>query len=169
MTDLEKTSPKIRPSKTIKKKIALNQQELGRKLSELKESDLAKIELDERLLQALIEHKRLGNSHGAQKRQLQYIGKLMRDCDFDKLQHSFEAIKNAPKKFKHTEAVEEIQKNVVDRILKEGESAIHQAVQAYPILDRKQLRLLWRTWKKTPLEKQEIHKKKLAKYLRLHL
>ena len=169
MTDLEKTSLNIRPSKTIKKKIALNQQELGRKLSKLKESDLAKIELDERLLRALIEHKRLGNSHGAQKRQLQYIGKLMRDFDFDKLQHSFEAIKTAPKKFKHEEAVEEIQKNVVNRILKEGESAIHQVVQAYPILDRKQLRHLWRNWKRTPLEKQEIHKKKLAKYLRLNL
>ena len=32
MTDLEKTSLNIRPSKTIKKKIALDQQELGRKL-----------------------------------------------------------------------------------------------------------------------------------------
>ena len=67
MIDSEKTNSKISPSKTYRKKIAIDQQELGQKLTELKESDLAKIDLDESLLKAIAEHKRLNNSHGAKK------------------------------------------------------------------------------------------------------
>ena len=169
MTDSEKTKCKISPSKTYKKKMALYQQDLGRKLTELKESDLAKIDLDERLLKAIINHKRLGNSHGAKKRHLQYIGKLVRNFDFDNLQHSLETINEIPKKTSKREILDEAAKGIAKRILQEDESAIHQLIQTYPMLDRKELRRLWRIWKTTPLEVREAKKDKLIKYVRSHL
>ena len=169
MIDSEKTNCKISPSKTHKKKIALEQQELGRKLTELKESDLAKIELEESLSKAIVEHRRLGNSHGAKKRHLQYIGKLMRNFDFDNLQHSLETLNGIPGKTSRERILDEAAKDIAKKILQEDESAIHQLIQNYPMLDRKELRNLWRNWKTTPPEKQEIQEKKLVKYVRSHL
>jgi ribosome-associated protein len=169
MIDLEKTNRKISTSKTHKKKIAIDQQELGRKLTELKESDLAKIELEESLSKAIVEHRRLGNSHGAKKRHLQYIGKLMRNFDFDNLQHSLETLNGIPGKTSRKRILDEAAKDIAKKILQEDEGAIHQLIQNYPMLDRKELRNLWRNWKTTPPEKQEIQEKKLVKYVRSHL
>jgi ribosome-associated protein len=169
MIDPEKTSCRISPSKTYKKKLAIDQQELGRKLAGLKESDLAKINLDENLLKAIAEHNRLGNSHGAKKRHLQYIGKLMRNFDFDNLQHSLETLNDIPGKTSERRVLDKAATDIAKKILQEDESAIHQLLQTYPMLDRKEVRHLWRNWKTTPLKKKEIQEKKLIKYVRSHL
>ena len=169
MIDSEKTNSKISPSKTHRKKMAIDQQELGQKLTELKESDLAKIDLDESLLKAIAEHKRLGNSHGAKKRHLQYIGKLMRSFDFDNLQHSLKTLNDIAAKTTKRETLDKAAKDIAEKILQEDESPIHQIIQTYPMLDRKELRHLWRNWKTTPLEKKAMQKKKLIKYVRSHL
>ena len=149
--------------------MAIDQQELGRKLTELKESDLAQFDLDESLLKAIAEYKRLGNSHGAKKRHLQYIGKLMRNFDFDNLQHSLETLNDIPGKTGGRRILDEAARDIAKKILQEDEGAIHQLIQNYPMLDRKKLRHLWRNWKKTPLEKQELQTKKLIKYVRSYL
>ncbi|MCL6262455.1 MULTISPECIES: ribosome biogenesis factor YjgA [Craterilacuibacter] len=67
-------------SKSEKKRQMDALQELGKALTELSTDKLKKIELDEDLRVAVLEHKRL-TSHGAKKRQEQYIGKLMRSID----------------------------------------------------------------------------------------
>jgi ribosome-associated protein len=68
------------PSKSEKKRQMDALQDLGKALTELSTDKLKKIELDEDLRTAVLEHKRL-TSHGAKKRQEQYIGKLMRGID----------------------------------------------------------------------------------------
>jgi len=55
-------------------------QALGVALAALPESQLRGMSLDESLLQALLEAKRI-KSHEAKRRHLQYIGRLMRDLD----------------------------------------------------------------------------------------
>ena len=55
-------------------------QALGVALAALPESQLKGMALDEDLLQALLEAKRI-KSHEAKRRHLQYIGRLMRDLD----------------------------------------------------------------------------------------
>jgi ribosome-associated protein len=57
-------------------------QKLGEALLTLPASALAKLDLPEKLVDALAEHKRISNFEG-KRRQMQFIGKLMRKIDAD--------------------------------------------------------------------------------------
>ncbi|MGP1676048.1 MAG: ribosome biogenesis factor YjgA [Burkholderiales bacterium] len=67
-------------SKTRKKKDMLALQDLGVQLVELNEQQLQGMQLPEPLFEAVQEARRL-TKHEARRRQLQYIGRLMRDID----------------------------------------------------------------------------------------
>lgn len=66
----------LKPSKSARKREYVALQKLGEDLIPLLESQLRAMELDEDLLEAVLEAKRM-KKHGALKRQKQYIGKLM--------------------------------------------------------------------------------------------
>jgi ribosome-associated protein len=70
----------LKPSKTARKREFLALQKLGEELIALKESDLRQIGLDEDLLEAVLEARKI-KSHSALRRQKQYIGKIMRHVD----------------------------------------------------------------------------------------
>src|SRR5438128_9573144 len=69
-----------RPSKTQRKREMHDLQSLGTELVGLSEQQLASIELPERLLDAVMEAKHM-TKFEAKRRQMQYIGKIMRDVD----------------------------------------------------------------------------------------
>jgi ribosome-associated protein len=66
------------PSKSQRKRDVEALQNLGRDLSRLSKDQLKKFDLPEHLLAALLEFQRL-KSHGAMRRQMQFIGKIMRE------------------------------------------------------------------------------------------
>ncbi len=68
------------PSKTKLKAEADAAQEIGRQLLALPKERLKKLALEESLFEAIAEAKRL-TANGAIRRQLQYIGRLMREVD----------------------------------------------------------------------------------------
>jgi ribosome-associated protein len=67
-------------SKTRKKREMHELQALGTALAALSEAQLQAMALDAQLLAALLEAKRI-KSHEAKRRQMQYIGRLMRELD----------------------------------------------------------------------------------------
>ena len=67
-------------SKTKLKREADAAQDIGKKLIDLSKDKLLKLSLPEALFDAVIEAKRL-TANGAVRRQLQYLGRLMRDVD----------------------------------------------------------------------------------------
>jgi len=69
-----------RPSKTQRKKAVHALQDLGVELVELPEERLEAIEIPETLRDAVMEARRI-TAHEAKRRQMQYIGKLMRKVD----------------------------------------------------------------------------------------
>ena len=69
-----------KPSKSALKREFIALQKLGEDLITLKESDLRQMELDEDLLEAVLDARRI-KSHSALRRQKQYIGKIMRRVD----------------------------------------------------------------------------------------
>ena len=69
-----------RPSKTHRKKTMHDLQELGAQLVDLNRERLGEIALPLELLRAVQEAKRI-KAREARRRQLQYIGRLMRDVD----------------------------------------------------------------------------------------
>jgi ribosome-associated protein len=69
-----------RPSKTQRKKEMTALQQLGEELVELNPAQLQEVPLPERLREAVVEARRI-TQHGGRKRQMQFIGRLMRDID----------------------------------------------------------------------------------------
>src|SRR5215831_7305874 len=67
-------------SKTRRKKDAHALQDIGMRLVQLDLKRLSAFDLPETLFDAIIEAKRI-RAHGARRRQMQLIGKLMRDVD----------------------------------------------------------------------------------------
>src|SRR3989338_2307085 len=72
--------PDLHPSKTRVKQQMHDLQDLGAELVELGKDQLAQLDLPETLRDAIHEMHRI-NKFGAQRRQMQYIGKLMREVD----------------------------------------------------------------------------------------
>lgn len=73
------------PSKSQKKRDSQALQDLGAALVELSPERLKKVPLEEDLYQAIRDCQRM-TAHGAHRRQLQYIGKLMRHVDPEPIQ-----------------------------------------------------------------------------------
>ena len=69
-----------KPSKTRRKKDMHALQALGASLVDLAPARIAEIEMPEALREAVLEAKRI-TSHEGRRRQVQYIGRLMRDVD----------------------------------------------------------------------------------------
>ncbi len=69
-----------KPSKSQRKREALALQDLGATLVTLKPTQLEKIPLPEELREAVLAARQM-TQRGARKRQLQYIGRLMREID----------------------------------------------------------------------------------------
>jgi ribosome-associated protein len=80
-----------RPSRTEKKKAAESLQELGERLVTLSDEQLARIGLEQELLDA-VRAARAITKHGARSRQMQYIGSLMRRYDPAPVQEFFAAL-----------------------------------------------------------------------------
>lgn len=114
-------------------------QKLGEELVTLKPSVLDKFPLDEDLRQAIADAQRFKNE--ARRRQLQYIGKLMRTTDPEPIQAALDKVRN-----KHSQSTAALHKleQLRDRIVAEGDAAIGDALDAYPNLDRQRLRQLAR-------------------------
>ena len=83
-----------RPSKSHLKREMHARQALGKKLVELNNAQLARMDLSEGLLAAIRETQRI-SGHEARRRQLQYVGKLMRDVDFPALQAAYDDLMGA--------------------------------------------------------------------------
>ena len=109
-----------RLSKSARKREAASLQELGVQLSALPEQEMEALDLPEKLFVALRDLRRLP-SHGAQVRQRQYIGKLMRQIDPEPV-----LAKLAERKQRHDSEIRHFQRieRWRDRLLSEPETAL---------------------------------------------
>ena len=82
----------VKPSKSARKREFLALQKLGEELISLKEAELLDMELDEDLLDAVLEARRI-RSYGALRRQKQYIGKIMRRVDSEPIRAALERLR----------------------------------------------------------------------------
>ncbi len=113
-------------------------QDLGSAIVKLGAKDLAKIPLPDKLADAINEARRL-NSHGALRRQMQYIGRLMRNIDPEPIQQALDAIRLCGQQSSaRFHAVEQWR----DRLISEGQPALNEFIGLNPQADRQQLRQL---------------------------
>ena len=147
------TNKKAGPSKSELKRTAHAQQALGEALAQLATRQLRALELPEALLEAIEEFQRLPKSHLARRRQLQFIGRLMRDIDQPAIEKQLQALEApAPPQLELTPA--EIW---TENMLREGTSVVESLLHLAPALDRQKLRQLQRNASKAK-ETAELNK-----------
>jgi len=134
--ELEEELP---PSKTKIKKQMLELQDLGKTLTALPKEKLLELNLDENLLEAILEYKRM-TKFGALNRQLQYIGRLMRDVEPAPIQAKLDAWNGVSRL--HTAWLHQIE-NLRDRLLDQPD-ALTELLAAHPEADAQRLRTLIR-------------------------
>jgi ribosome-associated protein len=127
-------------SKSQRKEDMLALQKIGESLIKLNESQLEKINLPENLLTAILEAKKL-TSNEAKRRQLQYVGKIMREIDPGPIKLALKQMQLVRKKttaqFHQTEAWR-------DKLIAEGDEALNSFLCDHQEGDRQQLRQLIR-------------------------
>jgi ribosome-associated protein len=127
------------PSKTRRKQQMHDLQALGSELVELNEQQLAAIDLPERLLDAVMEARRV-TKFEAKRRQLQYIGKLMRHVDPEPIRSRIAAWKSVSTA--HTARLHLIERWRA-RLL-DDDGAMTALLNDYPQADAARLRVLVR-------------------------
>lgn len=126
-------------SKTKIKQQMHDLQHIGEELTRLNADQLAELDLPERLLDAISEYKRI-SKFGAQKRQRQYIGKLMREIDPGPIIAKLGAWKGLSRE--HTAWLHQVER-WRDRLL-EDDAALTELMAEHPGVDAQRLRTLLR-------------------------
>ena len=130
-------------SKSEIKRDAEELKRLGLEMVELGKNALDKIPLDEEL-RAAIELAQKIKKEG-RRRQLQLIGKMLRNRDVDPIRQALDKLKN-----RHNQQVALFHKleALRDRLIEEGDDAVPEVLKLWPQADRQQLRSLIRNAKK---------------------
>lgn len=121
-----------RPSKSERKRAALDAQALGEELIREESFDLASLNLPEPLVEAILEARRI-RSRAALVRQRQYVGKLMRKVDLEPIRAALAARNaQAARETLRFRRVEQWR----DRLIAEGEPALEELMRSQPGMDR---------------------------------
>lgn len=128
-----------RPSKTKQKEAVHALRDLGAELVELSTGQLKRIDLPEPLLAAIRDCQKI-TAHGARRRQLQYIGKLMRQVDDAPIRQGLAVIRG--ESAAETARLHRLER-LRDRMLAD-EDALGDIAAQWPGADLQQLRQLRR-------------------------
>lgn len=117
--------------------------QLGKKLTQLPEAQLADIPLDQPLREAIALAHKIQNKRSALKRHYLYLGKLLRARDINPIIAAMEKIDK-------TSQIEIQRHHQAERwreqIIEQGPDAIESFVSQRPDADRQKLRQLWRNY-----------------------
>ncbi|TCJ15977.1 DUF615 domain-containing protein [Parasulfuritortus cantonensis] len=139
----EETDDHLPPSKSQRKRDVEALQALGRELTQLSKDQLKKMDLPENLLVAVLEYQRI-TSHSAMRRQMQYIGKVMRDADPEPILEQLAAIRGESASAKaEFHALERWRARLL-----EDDGAVTEWLAAHPGSDAQQIRQLIRNARK---------------------
>lgn len=139
----EETPRAARPSKTRLKKAMHDLQDLGEDLVKLPQDHLDRLEMSDSLRAALDEWRRT-RSHEGRRRQMQYIGKLMRNVDAEPLREAVAAFKLGGAR--DTLALHQAERWRADLLA--DDEALTRWVERQPDTDVQQLRALIRAARK---------------------
>ena len=127
-------------SKTELKRLAQTATELGKQLVELDKATLNKLDLPANILDNVLTTQSI-KSNIARKRQLQYLGKQIRNSDMDNIQQQLARLNQ-----QHRQDTAQFHKleEWRDQLIQQGDDAVNLFVADYPDADRQHLRQLIR-------------------------
>jgi ribosome-associated protein len=137
-----------RPSKSQMKRDMTSLQVLGRELAALSKDRLAQLGLPERLHEALLAYRTI-TAHEGSRRQMQFIGRLMRDVDPEPLREALDRFNGASR----AEVADmHLAERWRERLLEEGGNALTEFASAYAGADLTRIRTLIRNAQKETKE-----------------
>ena len=150
------------PSKSSKKRAMTALQVLGTRLVNLTPSQLEQVPIEDPRLQEAVLQARKITQRGGLRRQLQYIGKLMRVIDPEPIENALAKLDGA-----HQEERAQLHQleQLRDALIADGDAALPATLAVFPNADRQQLRQLVRRSNPGDPHAKE-HARKLFKYLR---
>jgi ribosome-associated protein len=151
------------PSKSELKRQMTELQKLGEQLLHLQHRELEKMQLPQSLMEAVLLARRIKSREG-KRRQLQYIGKLMRTIDAEPIRLQLlqreQGRQQINRQFHQLELLR-------DQLLSNGVSEIDSVIAHYPMADRTRLGQLVRAASKEQDQLQAPKSsRKLFRYLR---
>jgi len=151
------------PSKSQLKREADALQQLGETITRLNHDQIDSLPLSEDLSDAIYIYQRI-KQHGGRKRQLQYIGKLMRSSDADAIQAEVDKVLNVS--VLETARLHRIE-SMRDTLIQQGDAALGEVLSSYPQADRQHLRQLMRNARhELKASKPPRSSRELFRYLR---
>ncbi len=166
MKSLEETEDESaaeeRPSKSQRKRDMTALQDLGAELVALAPERLGRIDMPESLRRAVLDAQHI-TKHEAKRRQLQYIGRLMRDADAAPIRDALAALQGVSAA--ETGRLRQLER-LRERLL-EDEATLTEIGNDYPGADLQHLRALRRnTLKERELQKPPRNFRELFRVLR---
>jgi len=149
MSEFDDTNEFEPPSKSQIKREMTALQDLGAELVKLPKSQIEKLPLPEELMLAIKDYQRF-TQNGAIRRQLQYIGRLMRKVDPEPIQQQLNVWRG--QSAQATAQMHRIER-WRDRLIAD-EFALTELIQSVPGLDATQVRQLIRNARKEEAEKK---------------
>lgn len=138
---------------------------LGAELVGLTLQNLEKIPLDEDLKYAVRQAQ--GFKLEARRRQIQYIGKLLRNREHEPIQEALDKVKN---RHNRQQALLHKLELMRDQLLDTGDVALTQIMEEYPQLDRQHLRSLIRgAQKERAADKPAKNYREIFQYLKAEI
>jgi ribosome-associated protein len=134
------------PSRTQLKQVSEQLQQIGEALTEMQPARRARLPLPEKLQEAITEARRITN-FGARRRQLQFVGKLMRGLDPEVLEAVNEALRVEQGESVRESAMLHQAEEWRDALIADDER-LGRWIDAYPDTDSQQLRALIRQARK---------------------
>ena len=144
------------PSRSQRRRDALEVFELAERLVEQNEAALARLPLNDEL-HALVRESQRITQQIARKRQVQYLAKILRredDATLDTIRHALEHAKADSRR--DTAALHRIE-SWRERLIAEGDSALAELIALHPTADRQHLRQLARNAKDERLHHKPLH------------
>jgi ribosome-associated protein len=145
-------------SKSQLKRDSHNIQNLGKRLTALSTDQLARMPVDEAILEAIALAHKIHNKRSALKRHYQFLGKLLRARD---TQAIFTALQAIDQESQHSIQRHHRAEHWRDQIIDKGIDAINALVDEIDLIDRKKLRQLWRNHENAKTDAKKIQHSRL--------
>ena len=143
MRDADHLADDEQPSRSARRREALDVLALAKQLIELPPSRIAKLELPDEVRDEITNVRKI-TSHIARKRQLSYLAKLMRRHDEEVFAPARAALANERAAGAREAAAAHQLEALRERLLAEGDAALSELIAEHPDLDRQHLRTLIR-------------------------
>ena len=132
------------PSKSQVKREMLALLDLGKQLVDLSPEKLKQLPLSEKLFEAIRLAQKISNAREGRRRQVHYVGKLMRDADADAIRRQLDIWENGSRE--QTAAMHRLE--TLRDLLLTDDNALTQLLNEYPGADVQHLRALIRAGRK---------------------